>query len=97
MLHTVVDVLAQAPGIPNPGGPLAPPGSQGVMRILQWVLWIAFAICFAGTAVIAGKMAMDHNSPHGGGQAVAGLWKPLGGAIILTNITGILAGVATFS
>ncbi|MEV4649047.1 hypothetical protein [Saccharopolyspora sp. NPDC049357] len=93
LVHTSIEVLTQ---IPNPGSPIAPPGSGGVMTILRWVLWCVFALCFAGTAVIAGKMALDHNSPHGGGQAVAGLWKPLAGAIIATNITGILAGVATF-
>lgn len=93
LVHTAIEVLAQ---VPDPGSPVAPPGSQGVMTIMRWVMWIVFGMCFIGTAVIAGKMAIEHNSPHGGGQAIAGLWKPLGGAIIATNITGILAGVATF-
>ncbi|WP_340672144.1 hypothetical protein REH65_33060 (plasmid) [Saccharopolyspora sp. ID03-671] len=98
MIHTAIEVLTQVPpAIPDPGGPVAPPGSNGVMTIMRWVMWVVFALCFLGTAAIAGKMALEHNSPHGGGMAVTNLWKPLTGAIVATNITGILAGVATFA
>ncbi len=86
-------VLAQ---MPEPGGPLTPPGAEGAMTLFRWVLWGVFLLCMLGVGIVAGKMAIDHNRSMGGGDAATSLWKPLAGAVLATNLSGIVAALVTF-
>lgn len=93
-VHTATElVVAQ---MPNPGGPLAPPGSDKALMMLRWLLWGVFAVLFAGFAYCAGKIGTEHSRGMGGGEAMAGLWKPAVGMLIASNIVGIAAALVTF-
>lgn len=93
LMYAASDLLAQ---MPNPGGPLAPPGSDKVQLLLQWGLWIGCALGLAGIVVCVSKMAIEHNRGMGGGDGATNLWKPLASFVVLSNITGIAAAMATF-
>ncbi|WP_190824768.1 hypothetical protein [Saccharopolyspora pogona] len=88
--------VAVAAQMPNPGGPIAPPGSEKIMLLMQWGLWIGFACCIGGIALFAAKMAISHRQGFGGGDEATGVWKPLVACIVLSNIFGLAAGLATF-
>ncbi|TDB80177.1 hypothetical protein E1182_09920 [Micromonospora sp. KC721] len=50
-----------APGVPNPGGGVAPPGvASKVLTILQWIAYLATAACVGGVLYTAAKMALAH-------------------------------------
>ncbi len=86
-------VLAQ---MPDPGGPLQPPGAGGAMTLFQWVLWGACLLGLVGIVIVGGKMAVDHNRSMGAGEAATNLWKPLAAFVLISNVTGIAGALVTF-
>ncbi|WP_298461185.1 hypothetical protein [uncultured Cellulomonas sp.] len=47
--------------IPNPT-PEAPPGSEPILQVLNWVSWLAIIVSVAGFIVAAGGLAFAHHS-----------------------------------
>lgn len=47
--------------IPNPT-PEAPPGSEPILTVLNWVSWIAIILAVAGFIVSAAGLAFAHHS-----------------------------------
>lgn len=86
-LHVAtVDVLAQ---VPNPGGGQAPPGSEGLLTILQWAAWIGLAMGVLGV-IIAGIIMMIKNSRGEGGEGLARLGWVLSGCVIVAGASGLV-------
>ena len=56
-LHWSGVIIAE---VPNPGTGTAPPGSEGILTILQWVAWIVFALAVVGILVTAGTMMVNN-------------------------------------
>lgn len=92
-LHLATEFLAQ---LPDPGGPLEPPGGDKVKMVFQWGLWIACLCAIGGVVFVAARMGIEHNRGLGGGEAATSLWKPLAACILIANATGIPAALMTF-
>jgi hypothetical protein len=65
-LTHAVQLAQVATEIPNPGQGEAPPGFEGVVKILKWAVWLAFGACVLGAVITGAKMALG--SHHGRGQ-----------------------------
>jgi FtsH-binding integral membrane protein len=85
---------AYAGGIPDPGQGTAPPGSQGLLTILQWVAWIVFGLCVAGVLLAAGRMAISHNQGGYGGGESATLVKVLAACILAGSASALVGALA---
>lgn len=86
-LHTVGDdVLAgilAAPGAPNPGDGVAPPGAGNIIKVLQWLKWLVTAAAVAGGLFIAGKMVLAHRRGDDTALSHLGIWL---GACVLMGV-----------
>jgi hypothetical protein len=89
LLTAVADVLAAGP---DPGGPVAPPGSQGFLTIIRWVMWVALGVCVLGVVVTGASMAIASRRGEGGEHASRLLWV-LGGTIIIGSATGLVSAL----
>lgn len=88
LAHTV---LAQAP-VPDFGSGEAPPGSDKLMTIGRWALWIAVVVCVIG--IIRVGAAMAHAHQHGEmEQHGKKLGAALAGIIIVGSASGITAAL----
>jgi hypothetical protein len=76
--------------VPNPGTGIQPPGTAGLVTILQWVAWVVCGICVAGVLMVAGRMAVMHNRGEGG-QHMVGIAYVLG-ACVLVGAASALVG-----
>jgi len=80
-LHTLAvnvgDVLAAAP---DPGSGVAPPGSDKILKILQWLITAA---AVAGGLFIAAKMVMAHRRGDDTNVSHLGVWL---GACVLAGV-----------
>jgi hypothetical protein len=76
--------------VPNPGTGSQPPGTGGLVTILQWVAWVVCGICVAGVLMVAGRMAVMHNRGEGG-QHMVGIAYVLG-ACVLVGAASALVG-----
>lgn len=79
--------------IPNPGAGVAPPGSDGVLTLLQWVAWIAFAVCVAGVISTGAQMGWEHRRGGGGGEHGSRLAWTLGGAIVIGSAASLVTAM----
>lgn len=52
--------------VPDPT-PVAPPGAEGLLTVLNWVLWIAFAAGVLGFIVVGIMMMLSSSGRMGGG------------------------------
>ena len=84
---TATNILAQ---VPNPGGGVAPPGSEGLLTILQWAAWIGIAIGVLGV-IIAGITMMIQTRRGEGGEGLAKLGWVLAGCVIVAGASGFVA------
>lgn len=91
--HRVAATLAAALPAPRDGVPepvsTAPPGSDKILKVLDWGLWVAIAIAVGGVLVVAGKMAINHRRGEAGEHA-SGLAWVLVGCILMGSASGIV-------
>lgn len=90
MVHTIYDTAILAVDF-NVNAEL-PPGANGFLRILNWVLWIVLFGCVAAVIVSGGKFALEKWS-RGESDAVKMLIGSLAGAVIAGSATTILNAV----
>lgn len=90
MVHTIYDTAILAVDF-NVTAEL-PPGANGFLRILNWVLWIVLFGCVAAVIVSGGKFAWEKWS-RGESDAVKMLIGSLAGAVIAISATQILNAV----
>ncbi|MFC3690351.1 hypothetical protein [Aquipuribacter hungaricus] len=75
--------------MPTPG---APPGAEGFLTILNWVSWVALAICVAG--VVFCGIAMVISSRRGeGGEHVGKLGTVLAGCVVVGAASGFVTAL----
>lgn len=90
MVHTIYDTAILAVDF-NVTAEL-PPGANGFLRILNWILWIVLFGCVAAVIVAGGKFAWEKWS-RGESDAVKMLLGSLAGAVIAGSATTILNAV----
>ncbi|WP_446047472.1 hypothetical protein [Streptomyces olivaceus] len=91
----LVDLAAPAAGpsgVPEVGGGEAPPGADGLLKILKWVAWSVTALCVAGLFGVAARMAVDH-SRGGGREHARGLGFVLGACLLIGSASGIVGAL----
>ncbi|MFI6662837.1 hypothetical protein ACIBL8_45940 [Streptomyces sp. NPDC050523] len=79
-------------GVPNVGGGEAPPGADGLLKVLRWVAWSVTALCVAGIFGVAAKMAVDH-SRGGAREHVRGLGFVLGACLLVGSASGLVGAL----
>lgn len=72
------------------GGGAAPPGSDKILMVMKWVLYIVTAACIVGFLTLGAKMALQHRR-HEGGEHASGLGYVLGGCVLIGSASGIVA------
>ena len=82
--------------IPNPG-PIAPPGSNGLVTIIGWASWIIFGIAVIAIFVVAGRMMLESGRGRGGGEAATGLVWVLAGVILAAVASGVIGTIVVAS
>ncbi|MBH5144252.1 MULTISPECIES: hypothetical protein [Rhodococcus erythropolis group] len=90
MVHTIYDTAILAVGFEVT--PELPPGANGFLRILNWILWIVTFACVAAVIVSGGKFAWEKWS-RGESDAVKMLLGSLGGAVVAGSAVQILNAV----
>jgi hypothetical protein len=61
MLATLTTTAALLPALINPT-PVAPPGSEPILTIVNWVSWGAIVVAVIGFIVAAGGLALAHHT-----------------------------------
>ena len=84
-----LDVLA---AVINPGQGTAPPGSAGVVTIVNWVAWIAVTLCVVGV-IVAGIGMLFAGRRGEGGEHAAKLGWVLAGAIVIGGASALVGAV----
>ena len=88
----VSTVLAAGGGGRDPGAGVAPPGSEGLLTILQWAAWIGFGVAVLG--VILAGIAMVISVRRGdGGENVARLGWVFAGCIVIGSASGLVGAL----
>jgi hypothetical protein len=76
----------------DPGQGVAPPGSEGIVTIVQWVAWTVLAVCVVGVLLVGARMALAHRRGEGADHAVS-LAYVLGGAVLAGSASGLIAAL----
>lgn len=83
--HVALQVLTQ---VPDFGGGVAPPGSEKLLTMGRWVLWVATAICVIAFIIIGARMGISHR--HGEmEQHGQRLGAAMAGCVVIGAATGI--------
>jgi len=93
MLHNTAANLAtlvMPAGVPDPGNGQAPPGSEGLLTILGWAVWIALALGVLGV-IIAGITMMLQVRRGEGGEGLVRLGWVLAGCVVVAGASGLVA------
>lgn len=56
------------------GGGKAPPGSDKLLEVVDWVRWIAFTVCILGILIAGAMMAVGQRRGEGGEHAARLGW-----------------------
>lgn len=89
LVHLVTEV-ANLPLIDvNPGTGEAPPGSEGLKKVIGWVAWIGFAICVLGIIIAGAMMAVGQRRGEGGEHAARLGWV-LAACIVIGAATALV-------
>lgn len=91
MLHTVLDtaILAQ---VDFDVDPEVPPGANGLLKLLSWLLWGVTLACVAALIFSGGKFAWE-KWQHGQADSPKMLVGALVGAIVALSANQILNAV----
>ncbi|MGY1638775.1 hypothetical protein ACI78V_19175 [Geodermatophilus sp. SYSU D00742] len=76
----------------DPGQGVAPPGSEGIVTIVQWVAWTVLAVCVVGVLLVGARMALAHRRGEGAEHAVS-LAYVLGGAVLAGSASALVAAL----
>jgi hypothetical protein len=87
LLHGQVQVGPLA-AIPTPTA-VQPPGTEGLLTVLNWVTWIVTAACVFGVLVVAGMMAVSHRRGQGS-EAVGNLGWVMGGCVLAASASQLV-------
>ncbi|MFZ2178841.1 MAG: hypothetical protein WAW17_33375 [Rhodococcus sp. (in: high G+C Gram-positive bacteria)] len=90
MLHTIHDTAILA--VDFNIQPTLPPGADGLLRLVNWLLWIIMLACVAALVVSGGKFAWEKWS-QGQTGGVTMLLGSLIGTIVAGSATTILNAV----
>ena len=91
MLHTIHDTAVLA--IEFNITPELPPGANGLLRLVNWLMWGVLLACVAALVFSGGKFAWEKWS-QGQTGGVSMLIGSLIGAIVAGSATQILNGVS---
>jgi len=70
-----------------------PPGTQGILTVVNYVAWGAFAVCLVGFVIAAASMAVKHHRGEEMG-AMKGLGMSLLGTVLI-GAAGAIVGSVT--
>ncbi|MBF5083759.1 hypothetical protein [Quadrisphaera sp. INWT6] len=88
----VSTVLAAGGGVPDPGAGVAPPGSEGLLTILQWAAWIGFGVAVLGVVLAGIAMAISHRRGEGG-EHMSRLGWVFAGCIVIGSAAGLVGAL----
>ncbi|MFD4268146.1 hypothetical protein [Rhodococcus sp. NPDC058481] len=71
-----------------------PPGANGLLKLLNWLLWAVMLACVAAIVFSGGKFAWE-KWQHGSSEAPKMLVGALVGAIVAGSASAILNAVAS--
>ncbi|MDO1481541.1 hypothetical protein [Rhodococcus ruber] len=95
MIQTAVDVAYLAQGAVNFDiNPEVPPGANGLLKLLNWLLWGVTLACVAALIFSGGKFAWE-KWQHGSGDSPKMLVGSLVGAIVAISANQILGAVTS--
>ncbi|GAB4082766.1 hypothetical protein GCU67_20290 [Modestobacter muralis] len=83
-----LDVLA----VIDPGEGTAPPGSEGLVTIVNWVAWVAVGLCVVGVICAGVGMLFAGRRGEGGEQAVKLGWV-MAGSIVIGGAAGLVGAL----
>ncbi|MDQ3157298.1 MAG: hypothetical protein M3Q98_11315 [Actinomycetota bacterium] len=93
LLAALPDLISALPTeVPNPGKGVAPPGTAGLVKILQWVFYIASAMCVLGVLIAGGMMAVSVQRGSGG-EHVTRLGWSLAGCIVIGSASALVGAL----
>ena len=64
----------------------APPGSDKLLKVVDWVRWIAFTVCILGILIAGAMMAVGQRRGEGGEHAARLGWV-LAACIVIASAT----------
>jgi peptidoglycan/LPS O-acetylase OafA/YrhL len=95
VLHVLSTQLADVAGliaqVPNPQG-APPPGSEKLLKILNWAAWIATAAAVAGVFIVGAMMAVQHQHGRGGEHGAKLTWV-MAGCVLIGSASGIVGAL----
>ncbi|MEV0801997.1 conjugal transfer protein TrbC [Kribbella sp. NPDC050281] len=83
LAHLISDTHAL---IPLSGGGTRPPGGEKLELVIDWVRWIAFAVCVLGILIAGAMMAVGQRRGEGGEHAARLGWV-LTACIVIASST----------
>ena len=83
-----LDVLA----VIDPGEGQAPPGFEGAVTIINWIAWVAVALCVVAVIVAGIGMLFAGRRGEGGEQAAKLGWV-LAGSIVIGGASALVGAV----
>lgn len=86
---SLVTASAALAAAPTPAG-VQPPGTAGLLTVLDWGAWLVSFVCVAGILLVAGMMALKHRRGEAG-ESMGALGVVLG-ACVLGAAAGPIAG-----
>ncbi|MGV9948790.1 hypothetical protein [Rhodococcus aetherivorans] len=93
MLQMALDVAVLAQGaVDFDINPEVPPGANGLLKLLNWLLWGVTLACVAALIFSGGKFAWE-KWQHGSGDSPKMLVGSLVGAIVAISANQILSAV----
>ncbi len=80
---------APEPGnVPVPTG-VQPPGTEGLLTVLNWTSWIVTVACVFGVLVVAGMMAISHRRGQGS-EAIGNLGWVMGACVLVASASQLV-------
>jgi type IV secretory pathway VirB2 component (pilin) len=86
LAHMIPDLIMGNGGTP-------PPGSDKLLKVVDWVRWIAFTVCILGILIAGAMMAVGQRRGEGGEHAARLGWV-LAACIVIASAT-VLVGALT--
>ncbi|PPK91942.1 hypothetical protein CLV92_11923 [Kineococcus xinjiangensis] len=84
-------LMSALAAVPQPGAGEAFPGSEGILTILNWSAWTAFAVCVFGVIIAGVMMAVARAGGGGSNEHTSRLAWVMGGCVVVGS-AGALVG-----